>query len=119
MVLYGKKTSKIDVGDILVFNARQPNPIIHRVVKKWSADNQYHFQTKGDNNKNSIINYIDTRGQPTVRENLGAVEILDETDIVEEDIIGVGILRIPYLGWIKIAFTDYLVKPIAQLIGVK
>lgn len=119
MILYGKKPSKIYVGNILIFNARQPNPIIHRIVKKWSDSGQYHFQTKGDNNKNSIINYIDTRGQPTIRDNPGAIEILDETDISENDIIGVGILRVPYLGWIKIIFTDYLVKPIAQLMGVK
>lgn len=98
MILYGKKPSKIDVGDILVFNTYQPNPIIHRVVKKWSDNSQYHFQTKGDHNQESI-----------------KTTTLDETDISEDKIIGVGVIKIPFLGWIKIAFTDYILNPIVKI----
>lgn len=99
MILYGKKPSKIDLGDILVFNTFQPNPIIHRVVKKWSDNDQYHFQTKGDHNQDSI--------QTTA---------LDETDIAEDKIIGVGVIKVPFLGWIKIVFTDYILNPIVKII---
>lgn len=115
MILYGKKVNKIEVGDILVFNSRQPNPIIHRVVNKWVENDQYHFQTKGDHNKNSIQNYVNTKNFPTAKADLGAVEILDETDITEEKIVGTGILKIPYLGWIKIIFTNYILNPIVNL----
>jgi signal peptidase I len=99
MFLYGKKSNKIEIGDILVFNAHQANPIIHRVVQKWYLRGEYHFQTKGDHNQNSI-----------------QTNILDETDIAEEKVIGVGVLRIPFLGWIKIVFTDYIVSPIVKVI---
>lgn len=116
MVLYGKDPGKIEVGDILVFDARQANPIIHRVVLKWYLQGEYHFKTKGDHNLNSIQNYVNTRGQPLGKDVPGAIEILDETDISENEVIGIGVLRIPFLGWIKVLFTDYLVKPIAQLI---
>jgi len=115
MILYGKKPSKISIGDILVFESRQPNPIIHRVVKKWSENSQYHFQTKGDNNQDSIQNYVNRLGQPTAQSPL-SIEVLDETDIKEDEIIGVGIMKVPYLGWIKIIFTDYVLTPIVHLI---
>ncbi len=115
MILYGKKPKKIDIGDILVFNTNQPNPIIHRVVKKWVKDGQYYFQTKGDHNKDSIENYVDILGQPTNKDDSLALEILDETEISEERIIGTGVLRIPFLGWIKIIFTDYILNPIINL----
>lgn len=116
MVLYGKKPAKIDIGDILVFNSRQPNPIIHRVVKKWSIGDQYHFQTKGDNNKNSISNYVTSSGKQISPDFAGAIEVLDETDISENEIIGVGVIKVPFLGWIKVLFTDYIVSPIVNLI---
>ena len=116
MVLYGKKVDKIEVGDILVFNSRQPNPIIHRLVKKWYQDGQYHFQTKGDHNPNSIQNYVNSQGRSVSPDYPGAIKILDETDIPEEKIIGVGVIKIPFLGWIKIIFTDYLLTPIVKLV---
>ncbi|MCK4589989.1 MAG: signal peptidase I [Nanoarchaeota archaeon] len=115
MVLYGKNPGKIKIGDILVFSSRQPNPIIHRVVKKWSIDNEYHFQTKGDHNKNSISNYVTNSGTTISQDFAGAIEILDETDITEDEIIGVGVIKIPLLGWIKVLFTDYIANPIVNL----
>ena len=55
MVLVGRDAENIEVGDVIVFNSNGKDPIIHRVVKKMEDDEIY-FQTKGDNNKDSIKN---------------------------------------------------------------
>jgi len=89
MVLKGKLAKDIDIGDTIVFQGSRPDPVIHRVIKKWNQDNQYYFQTKGDNNE---------RSYPEVR----------ETDITEDRIIGTAIARIPFLGWIKIIFVNII-----------
>ena len=54
MVLKGKKPADIQLGDIIVFRSSRPDPIIHRVVDKWQENGIYYFQTKGDNNIDSI-----------------------------------------------------------------
>jgi|TARA_B100001971_G_C18064936_1_gene469950 signal peptidase I len=91
MVLIGRDAENIDVGDTIVFNGDRKDPIIHRVVKKMQNDEEVRFQTKGDNNHDSIKN-----GK------------LDETSIREDLIIGKAVLRVPLLGYIKIWFVDIL-----------
>lgn len=89
IVLYGKNPSKIDVGEVLIFVPQDRNffiqkgPVIHRVIKKWTDENgKIHFQTKGDHNSKSFNNF--------------------ENDIIEDDVIGVAAVRVPYLGYAKI-----------------
>lgn len=77
----------IDKGDIIVFRGNSNNPIIHRVV---NADNYY--QTKGDNYITNCKSY------PQLR----------ETKIEPKDIIGKASFKIPYLGWVKIGFTELI-----------
>lgn len=91
MILYGTSSKDLDVGDVIVFQSRRPDPIIHRIVKIWYEDGEYRFQTKGDHNLASIEN-------PT----------LDEIGIDEDDVIGEAVIRLPYLGWIKIGFVKLL-----------
>ena len=91
MFLVGRSAKNIDVGDVIVFNSFRKDPIIHRVVKKIQDDNGIYFQTKGDNNPDSIKN-----------------NKLDETSIREDIIIGKAIIRIPLLGYIKIWFVEIL-----------
>lgn len=88
MILAGKDTKNIAIGDVIVFRSNRKDPIIHRVVKKTESGN---FQTKGDNNRDSIRN-----------------SLLDETNISEDRIIGKAVLKIPYLGYIKIGFVEIL-----------
>ncbi|MFH1592476.1 MAG: signal peptidase I [Candidatus Woesearchaeota archaeon] len=89
MVLRGSKELK--VGDVVVFN-RDGNspPIIHRLVKTNSF-----LQTKGDNN-NAIHDF--------------------ESNIPKENIIGKAVLRIPYLGYVKILFVDLIWNPIKSVL---
>ncbi len=94
MVLKGKSPGSISIGDIIVFWSARKDPIIHRVVRKWQQDGIYYFQTKGDNyktNPSSISN-----------------QFLDETKISEEQIVGIAVFRIPFLGYIKIGFVNIL-----------
>ena len=91
MVLIGKNVKNIEVGDVIVFKGDRIDPIIHRVVDKKQINSVISFQTKGDNNKDSIKN-----------------NQLDETNIKEEEIIGKAVLRIPLLGYIKIGFVELL-----------
>jgi len=79
--------SKIKEGDIIIFNANSNSimyPIIHRVVSLNP------IETKGDNN------------------NIPGAEQISgiETNIKQNQIIGKSIIRIPYLGWIKLIFFE-------------
>jgi signal peptidase I len=89
IVLYGSKSEDIKIGDVVVFQSNSHYPIIHRVVDRWSEDDEIYLKTKGDNNRNSYPE-------------------LDETMISEDRVIGKSISRIPLLGWIKIGFTELL-----------
>lgn len=93
IILWRANPNNLKIGDILVFKGGRPQPIIHRVVKAWLEEGEFYYQTKGDHNG----------------ESLGGD--LDETKIDKERILGKGILRIPYLGWMKIIFVD-AVKPL-------
>ncbi len=90
IVLWRAHSDNLNVGNILVFQGHRPQPIIHRVVKAWQENEDYYYQTKGDHNSGSID---------------GAS---GETKIGEERILGKGLFRIPYLGWVKILFVDAL-----------
>lgn len=88
MILKGVKPKDIKIGDILVYQSEiYPNPIIHRVIKISQKDSMYIFTTKGDNNQGT-----------------------DPKDISEQQIkdTGKAIIKIPYLGWIKILFTNLI-----------
>lgn len=90
IVLKGPKN--LEVGDVIVFQQRKPDPIIHRIVKTWTDESgKQHFQTKGDNNIMSISSYD-----------------INEYDVPQDYVIGKAFFRIPYFGWVKIAFVDLI-----------
>jgi len=74
-------------GDIIVFNAQWPfaplDPIVHRVINKYQEGDTWYFETKGDANA-----------------------IPDRDRVSEDDIIGVVVGGIPYIGWVKIFLTE-------------
>jgi len=91
MILAGRNADHIKIGDVIVFANGKKDPIIHRIVKRTDKDGTIYFQTKGDNNKDSI-----------------KTQQLDETNIAENEIIGKAALRVPLLGYIKIGFVEML-----------
>lgn len=102
MVLYGKKPSNIDVGEVIVFIPQDKmvngesmfftnyGPVIHRVTKKFEENGTLYFQTKGDHNPLSKDRF--------------------EQKIPANDVIGVSVIRIPYIGYVKLALNNILIK---------
>lgn len=89
MILWRPKN--IEVGDIIVFNSNSKyDPIIHRVVEVKSGL----YLTKGDHNCGSSVY---------------------EDNISQEQVIGKGVLRIPFLGYVKLIFMK-IVSFIVNLI---
>lgn len=87
MILKGIKPENIKVGDVIVYRTQRPDPIIHRVIKIFYDSGNIYFQAKGDHN---------------------LVSNIDEKKIAQDQIVGKALIRIPWLGWIKIAFVDLL-----------
>lgn len=95
MVLYGEDPEDIEIGEVLVFVPQdraffeQKGPVIHRVVDKWvDEEGKYHFKTKGDHNPKTFDNF--------------------ENDIHEDNVIAVAVVRVPFIGYAKIALNSAL-----------
>lgn len=86
IMLKGKE--KIEAGDIVVYSNEYSQsvsnyPIIHRATFINEDDNS--FEVKGDNNKAP-----------------------DGEVVKNEDVVGVAVLKIPYIGWVKILFAKLI-----------
>lgn len=80
IILVSGRIENLKVGDVIIFDAGQSKPVIHRVI---SASDK--ISTKGDNN----------------------IEQLEEEKIIDkEKIIGRAIYRIPKVGWAKLVFVE-------------
>lgn len=90
IILGRANENNLKIGDVLVFQGARPQPIIHRIVRIYSENGEKFYQTKGDHNSKSI-------------EGNGG-----ETKISNDRIYGKGLIRIPYIGWIKILAVDFL-----------
>lgn len=77
IIIFGKKDVKI--GDVIIFDAGRNNPIIHRVISLSP------LQTKGDHNGDQLS---------------------EEKSINSNQIVGVAVGKIPYLGWVKLSFVE-------------
>lgn len=84
------KTEKLEVGDVIIFEAQYKYPVIHRIIEIKEKENRLVFSTIGDNNNDQLYT---------------------EKEIQEEQIIGKAKIRvIPYAGWIKLIIFEK-VKP--------
>ena len=94
IIVWGRFTPKL--GDIIIFKpgigSSAPRPIIHRII---DINDDGTYQTKGDHNAKQL----------TPSNNAYKT---DETTITQEQIIGKAVIKVPYLGWIKIWFTDLI-----------
>ena len=83
-IIKGRDFSKIKVGDVIVFRPpEQKKAIIHRVVEVNAQ--QGYSATKGD-------------------ANIGQLSV--ERKIRPEQLEGIAVLRIPFIGWIKLALVQ-------------
>lgn len=77
----------LEVGDVIVFTPPgRPVPIVHRIIEK---NDDGTFQTRGDANNGQQLPF--------------------EKRISPEEIEGKMVFIIPFLGWIKIGFTEILI----------
>ena len=80
-------SEKLKVGDIIIFNGNQKNPIIHRIIEIKENNGERVFSTIGDNNQ----------GQFSF-----------EKGIIEDQLVGKAVLKLtPYIGWIKLIFYEF------------
>ena len=87
------KPEKLKVGNVIIFEGNQQNPIIHRIIKIEKENEEYIFSTIGDNNN----------GQLSV-----------EKEISSNQLVGKAAFRItPWLGWAKLIFYEQ-VRPEAE-----
>ena len=85
------RPEKLEVGDIIVFNSNQKNPIIHRIVSIRQENGEYFFSTMGDNNNGQLNT---------------------ELSITEEQLVGKAVFKIlPGIGWAKLIFYERLRMP--------
>ncbi|NCN51614.1 signal peptidase I [archaeon] len=82
----GIKPEKVKVGEIIIFNAGERNPIIHRIMSIKEENGIYTFSTRGDNNNGQLF---------------------IEKEINQSQLVGRPIANVaPYLGWIKLIFFE-------------
>lgn len=94
MIVKGK--DEYDLGDVIVFQTKDPTPIIHRIIEKRVVDGEVIYSTKGDHNAGSIF----------ARTPYGT--FIDELNIRPNQIYGKAVFVIPYVGWIKIWFFQII-----------
>ena len=54
LFVIGTKAEKIALGDVIIFNAAQRNPIIHRIIEIREENGNKIFSTIGDNNNGQL-----------------------------------------------------------------
>ncbi len=84
VVMRGEQAENIRLGDIIAFNVPSPfdklasSPTVHRVVEKWTENDEIYFKTRGDYNNNA-----------------------DAWDVPAENVVGEYTqFKIPYMGFI-------------------
>lgn len=91
LFVIGTNADKLEVGDVVIFNANQRNPIIHRIIEIKIENSERIFSTIGDNN-NGQLSF--------------------EQDIKSSEILGKPVIKLaPYLGWIKLVFFERAKSP--------
>jgi len=88
-IILVKGSQNYERGDVIIFGvSEQSTPIIHRIVYQ---NEDLSFATKGDHNGDQLTNP-------------------DEKHTPKNRIIGKALLKVPYLGWIKLFFVDLIRK---------
>lgn len=91
IILFGADPEELEPGEIIVYWGGKEYPIIHRII---AENDDGTFQTKGDHNLGQIV----------------TPPFLDERSVPPDRIIGRAVLRVPYLGWVKIGFVSLLTR---------
>jgi len=91
LFIIGTKPEKLEIGDVIIFDAGTKNPIIHRIMNITKEGNEYIFSTIGDNNK----------GQLNVEKRINSNQIVGKANFK----------LLPFIGWVKLIFYDWQNPP--------
>ncbi len=91
MLLTGADPDELAVGEVIVYWSGKPYPIIHRYVGDREVQGRRYLMSKGDNNPVMV-----------------RAPDLDERRIEEEQLLGRALLRLPFLGYVKIWAVELL-----------
>ena len=90
LFIVGAEPEKLKIGDVIIFNAEQTNPVIHRIINIEKENKEYIFSTIGDHNN---------------------AQLPFEKEIRQEQIVGKAVFKLaPYMGWGKLIFYEHLQK---------
>jgi len=95
LILQKQAPEDIVVDDVIVFHAtwHPEAPVVHRVVQVDNVSGELHYWTQGDNNIH-----------------------VDPTYTVYEDIVGVMVFAIPFIGHITLALQEPGVLPLVIVV---
>lgn len=86
LFIIAAKPEKLEIGDVIIFDANRNNPIIHRIIEIKEEGDEFVFSTIGDNNEGQLST---------------------EMRITEDELVGKAVVKlVPYLGWIKLIFYE-------------
>jgi len=91
---------RVEEGNVITFADDGGNLITHRVARKFTADDSLRFRTKGDANEN-----------------------LDAEPVYRDDLAGVVIFSVPYIGYLvsfagtRAGWISFVVVPCVLLIA--
>lgn len=94
LFIVGTPASKLNIGDVIVFQSPGRNPIIHRIMEIEEAEEGKRiFSTVGDNNNGQL-----------------PIEKAIDADMI----VGRAVFRLaPYIGWVKLIFFEPS-KPLSE-----
>jgi signal peptidase I len=122
IILVGTAPEEIERGDVIVYWGGKQYPIIHRTIAIDMDEDGRFFQTKGDHNPYQIVPDQGRCGELSQTYGIACLRnappymgdcCLNEAHVSEEVFLGRAVLRVPYLGWVKIGFVKLL-----NLVGI-
>ena len=95
LVLQRQAPEDINVGEIIVYNAdwHPSAPVVHRIIQRDYVDGEYRYYTQGDNNDRP-----------------------DQSYRTYDDIVGVAIASVPWIGNITLFLQTPGVLPVVMIL---
>ena len=112
-----KGQESYEVGDIIVFDGWEKEPIIHRIVAISDGEKVDRYDNWNQMDDEKILEYGEGKIYITKGDNNPSCDqCVGKSPVKENKIHGKEILTIPYLGWIKILFVRYFIQ--TPVIGI-
>lgn len=110
-IAFLKGQDSYELGDIIVFDGWEKEPIIHRIVAISDGEKIERYNNWSQMSDEKILGYGKGKIYITKGDNNPSCDqCYGKLPVKENKIHGKEILIIPYLGWIKILFVRYIIK---------